>query len=624
MVQFEKLKGVIARKVLLGDPAGLGASVTSSLTVGSGEEVSSAGFVRLVRGDVEAVNAYFVAEEARIARLERESERARRLRSLKRYAAVNYVGARKIAKKFDKNAAALGESTECRRLVEELLSTQRFALALRGDEELFTELEASNYVPSAAQSPRQPRAASSLGTINESLAGIAEEDDDEAGPEPSSFSPEFWATYATYGFVYSCRRALAVAKEPLEGALSTSFLSSLDSVLLVSYVSVQLVVANAGDAIRARCRAEALVPAAVLAAAAATFLTGLAAPGAPRLVATAWAANGAAQALVYPFVCVVLAKQIPPARRGRVMGAWNTCAATGGVISAALSAAALKRRGMRGAFEAPALATALCGLALVALFFRPAASPPGAARNGQAQETQKTRPRQASLDSSSRIAVWRMKRVPAVCAAYSLVKPIRYLFLFWHNYYLVAVLGRPLATAAAVEAVETLAALAGGLLLGLASDRCSPFVLFALCLPALALALLAFRPLSALSLPADVAIVALVAALVGAVDNLASGLTAANLVELNERDRGASASIASVVSFLSAAGTIGTILHSRLLAALVATHRWFAVFALAAAQAAVAAALLAPMLLEDLRAHHRKRTRDNHPRQDDDHRPKQD
>lgn len=60
------------------------------------------------------------------------------------------------------------------------------------------------------------------------------------------------------------------------------------------------------------------------------------------------------------------------------------------------------------------------------------------------------------------------------------------------------VTGLSLDRAALIEAVETVAALFGGLIFGYASDRCSPFVLFLVCLIALAVSLAAFGPLSKL------------------------------------------------------------------------------------------------------------------------------
>lgn len=533
MVQFDRLKGLIAQKVLLGDAAGLGESVVSSMALTSDQsnhDVSQDKFKELLVSDIDAVNAHFISEDRRLESLDDE-ERQRQLRALKRYAAINYVGAKKIAKKFDKNAKALGETSYCRQFVEELLANKRFAMALQGDEELFTELEVMHYGPSLK--PTLPtngaiHRVSSLTSINEAttapvLTSITEEDTAEATSQPAepdaSLARSFWlafgATYITYGFVYSCRRALAVAKEPLaQSALSTNLLSSLDSTLLVSYVSMQLVVARYGDELKRICPPELIVPFAVFAASSSTWATGMAAPHAPGLMAFCWACNGMSQALVYPYVCVVLTTKIEPSRRGRVMGAWNTCSATGGVLSAGVSAAALKLRGYRGAFEAPALLTAACGLMLLAVLDRRHRAPTPASRPQQSSSSSSPR-----SDRAASIAVWRMARVPAICAAYSLVKPIRYLFLFWHNYYLVAVLGqfnlwpkftpRPrkfvspfaglsLDRAAVVEAVETVAALSGGLVFGYASDRCSPFLLFLVCLIALAASLAAFSPLSTL------------------------------------------------------------------------------------------------------------------------------
>lgn len=618
MIQFEAMKGLMAKKVLVGDAASIGASVRCSVPA-STVDVSTAHFETLLRNDVDAVDAHYVSEEAAAASDEKkvqdrgggpDSSSSHRLRSLRRYAAINYVGARKIAKMFDKIAEALGEATTCRAFVERILNQTRFVEALRVDEKFFTELEASDSLPGLESESTQSRRESispCCGTFGEANAATT------SPPEETevgwSFVIEFCATYITYGFVYSCRRALAVAKEPLASSLSTAFMGRLDAALLLSYVSMQLVVANFGDEIKSMCKPEILVPTAVLASSVATWATGITALSeSGALVAVFWACNGAAQALVYPYVCVLLTAQIEPNNRGRVMGAWNTCSATGGAISAAVSAAALKRRGYVGAFEGPALTTATCGVALAIILNRPASKTTTAnmtestLRNERSSSS--SMPKENLLSSSQgnrRVCVWRMARVPAISFAYSLVKPIRYLFLFWHNFYLVAVLQLSIESAALVEAVETLSALAGGLAFGYASDRCSPFILFAVCLVLLAISLAVFRPLSTFSFFSNVAVVAVTSSLVGAVDNLASGLTAANLVELNERECGASASIASVVSFLSASGTIGTILHGSIVSKLVANDYWYALFAIAAVQAGFAALLISPMVIEDVR-----------------------
>jgi len=436
-----------------------------------------------------------------------------------------------------------------------------------------------------------------------------EEDDDDSSPSSRrrrrAFAVDFGATYAAYGFVYSCRRALAVAKEPLAASgTETSALSGLDAVLLVSYVAMQFTVAHFGDAIKRQVsHPSKIVAGAVMAAGLATLCTGLAAPS-PLAMAVPWALNGIAQALVYPYVCVVLATQIPAKARGRVMGSWNTCTATGGVLGAAISAAALKRRGYRGAFEAPALVTFLFSLVLFAVL-----SGEKEQQNDHDNTATTTTTNGKRNGSSSthhgRVSVWRMARVPAICVAYSLLKPIRYLFLFWHNYYQTAVLGHDVDRAALVESVETAFALLGGLAFGAATDRVSPFVLFFLCLLGLAVGLAVFWPVSRLGLVPDMAVVALVSALVGAVDNLASGLTAAALVDHNEKVRGAAASIASVCSFLSACGTLGTIVHSQLLKLLVPRHSWATIFGLVAAQAFLAALLVAPIAQDDLRRRRR-------------------
>ena len=712
-VRYDVLKALIARKVLWGDFQGLATatpSVANPLPI-----VDTSSFVQYVREDLEAVNAYYEEHEATIREQRRHVEEAlddghdtfvllggpdnfddddaRARRGLLKYAAIQYIAARKIAKKFDKNATILGEPATARRDVDKVLESLPFVAALKDHDDLFRELELAHYVPQFdVDEGFRLRPQLSLGTIHERataprLPSIHEGLDDEAAtsdnsswfsshkqqdnlvrrrPPPQNgndasaeddkklqhqgssasassasekngrpveedvtplaaaaaaedgtqkrkplFSPfvvDFTATYAAYGFVYSCRRALAVAKEPLAATgTETSSLSGLDSVLLVSYVTMQFVVAHWGDGMKRWCgNPSKIVAGAVVAAGLATFSTGRAAPRA-ELMAIPWALNGVAQALVYPYVCVVLATQIPPKSRGRVMGSWNTCTATGGVLGAAISAAALKRRGYQGAFEAPAAATVSFGLVLILVLGRgykePEQHPPQQQKSPRGGKNGTSK-----FEHPSRVAVWQMARVPAVCCAYSLLKPIRYLFLFWHNYFQTAVLGYDVDRAAIIESVETAFALLGGLAFGAATDRMPAYVLFCGCLLLLALSLAVFWPVSQMGMLPDIAVVAVVSALVGAVDNLASGLSAAYLVDHNERHFGAASSIASVCSFISACGTVGTIFHSRILKILVPSANWSTIFGLVALQAFGAAALVAPMAIDDLRDHQKKKS----------------
>jgi len=548
-------------------------------------DVSADAFVAYVREDLEAVSRYLEETVVGGVRASRTSDSAR-------YAAIQFVAARKIAKKFDKNATVLGEKATARRRVDEILEKLPWVVALAHEENVFRELGLAHYVPVFDENVlRLDTTDDTALTRHTSSLSTTTKKEDLSDEYPGwSFYLDFTATYVAYGFVYACRRALAAAKEPLKASLSTASLSGLDTVLLVSYVFMQFFVAQYGDDLKRFASPSSIVTFAVFSAAAATFLTGLAAPNA-FLMALPWALNGVAQALVYPYVCVLLSTQIPAKSRGRVMGSWNTCTATGGVLGAAISAIALKRRGYRGAFDAPAGATFLFGLVLFAVLGRNTGAPP------PSQKKKKT-----TTTDGHRVAVWQMARVPTVSCAYSLLKPIRYLFLFWHNYYLTAVLGYDVNSAALVEATETAFALVGGLAFGAATDRVSPFVLFFACLLGLALGLALFYPVSQLGLAPNLAIVAFVSALVGAVDNLASGLTAAALVDHNETYRGGAASIASVCSFLSACGTLGTIAHSRLLRTLVnAAEGWATIFGLVALQALGCALLVFPMAIDDLR-----------------------
>mmetsp|Transcript_7576 Transcript_7576/g.10521 ORF Transcript_7576/g.10521 Transcript_7576/m.10521 type:complete len:655 (-) Transcript_7576:128-2092(-) len=603
-VRYEELKSLIASKVLSADLESIGLSVTNSMTLLPRDVVSESAFVEIIKEDIMRVNEFYLAEEERV----RNDESA--LRLLKRYAAVQYVGCKKIAKKFDKNAHALGEVSNASHAVEKFLQDLHFTRALQ-DEDIFLELDVAHYRP--ASGGREV----SLSSIPEKVAlptmeSICEEDEEPTGSGRSALlkkksvrkkqstdnfrlALDFGSTYIAYGFVYSCRRALGVAKGAMSTtSLSPSNMSNLDGILLLSYVTMQFIVAKYGGILKRLVPPEQIIPIAVLCTAGATYATGRAAPNF-IFMAIAWAINGVFQALVYPYVCVLLAKQMPASRRGRLMGVWNTCSATGGIISAALSAAALERRGYRGAFESAALVTSLCGTVLFAIL---------SYTSGQNHDDDKIQQENRTM---KHINVWEMQRVPIVCAAYSLIKPLRYTFLFWHNFYLTAVLQFGTREAALVECIETLFALIGGLLLGLAADVCSPWIIFSFCLFLLAASLLVFHPLAQLGLGPDIAIVAIVSALIGAVDNLASGFTGAFLVDWNEKQRGSSASIANVVSLLSASGTVGTIIHSRLLNLLVPRgNSWGLIFTIAALQALISALLIFPLAFADFKANYQQ------------------
>lgn len=172
------------------------------------------------------------------------------------------------------------------------------------------------------------------------------------------------------------------------------------------------------------------------------------------------------------------------------------------------------------------------------------------------------------------------------------------MFLWWGTYYQLHVLGLSLARAGLVETCGTVGGMFGGAAAGVLTDRFPIGLVFAPAALLLALALAAFPYVAAHSFGADVAVVTLAFALLGALDNLGSGLTGAVVVEEHKRQLGgAHASIASVVAFIAALGSVGTILQAQLVTHVMETAGgWRSIFWMTSGQAVLAALALLPTI----------------------------
>lgn len=452
-------------------------------------------------------------------------------------------------------------------------------------------------------------------------------------------------TYFAYAAVMSCRRALSVAKNPLEEqrGVRASSLGALDTAMLLAYLAMQLL--QSSSTLMARLLPlppKSLIIIAVAGSGLATAATAREPPSVSAM-APAWVLNGLLQASLYPQICLLLNDGwLEPQSRGRSMALWNTSVAFGAIISAAASAVAVPARGWKGAFEAPAVLALLGALAVaLGLTSRPPptaaaateeAAAAAAAEMEAASETEAAAVAAAETEvaavaeveaaiaaarahsessplldaapcfklrgpSAERYAVpaWRMEMVPSIGLAHLLIKPIRFLFLWWGTYYQLHVLGLSLASAGLVESCGTVGGIAGGVAAGVLTDRLPIGAVFAPTALLLALTLAAFPHVAALSFGANIAVYTLAFALLGALDNLGSGLTGAVIIDQHEREHNgvSHASIASIVAFIAALGSVGTLVQAQLVTRLMeAPGGWRAIFWMTSAQAVLAAVAL--------------------------------
>lgn len=600
------------------------------------EVLTTFSFVKKVAAEAHEVNACFEEElhhlEGVVVAAASDAERAaglERLSCLHEYVCVNYLAILKITKKYDKYVRAL---QPCQPEVRAIVEKQAFYAAMRDG--TFGRMEArlragasqdQSSAPAAADlsereverllgsmatryfplptAPRIPRKSLRISAIaelpwDEALASV---DDEDLRARRWALYANLGTTYVAYACVMTCRRALSVAKKPIEDAMGINAvaLGAHDSAMLVAYLAMQLFMSRYAD--RLGVPPKSLIILAIVGSAISTAATGWQSTASAML--PFWVANGLCQAALYPQICLVLNAWLEGKGKGRAMAIWNTAVPFGSALSAGVSAVALPRRGWRGAFEGPA-AVALTSAVLVAVFLTP--RPPGAppptpslvatASFSSAPPTPRFRDRSEARSRAP--PVWNLCFVRPMALAYLVLKPIRYLFLFWGNYFQLSQLELQPLAAGVVELFGTMGGMAGGVVCGMLADRFYLGTVFVPISLFLAVFLVAFPIVSAWSFAWDVAIVTATSALIGALDNIGSGVTGAAIVDLNEQlappGPGGHVSIASVVAFIAALGSVGTLIQGRVLAVVVEQRGWHAVFWLAALQAAFGALLLLP------------------------------
>ena len=286
----------------------------------------------------------------------------------------------------------------------------------------------------------------------------------------------FAVTWLAYVGFYLTRRSFSVAKlelaKPEVMGLSKADMSWMDGVNSSAYALGQFVWGMMGDKFGTRVVVLVGLSLSVVVA----ILTG--ASNVALALAICLAVQGLAQASGWAPLAKNMGEFFSRRERGRVMGWWCTNYAFGGFIGLVLAGQAVKWSGTwRYAFWVPAVALSLIGV-LFALFQRnrpedaglPAIESyhgePGTIVSAQASPAEE---RQGSWKIVGEVLQNRM--VLLLAAVYFLVKPTRYLILFWSPVYINERLGTGTAESGLLGSMFDLAGPVGTLAGGYLSDR---------------------------------------------------------------------------------------------------------------------------------------------------------
>jgi OPA family glycerol-3-phosphate transporter-like MFS transporter len=286
----------------------------------------------------------------------------------------------------------------------------------------------------------------------------------------------FAVTWLAYVGFYLTRRSFSVAKielaKPEVMGLSKADMSWMDGVNSSAYALGQFVWGMMGDKLGTRIVVlfgiSLSVVVAILAGAAnAAFALGI-----------CLAFQGLAQASGWAPLAKNMGEFFSRRERGRVMGWWCTNYAFGGFIALVLAGQAVKWGGTwRYAFWAPSVALGLIGV-LFALFQRNRPEEAGLPTIESYHSEPGTAVSAQTSPSEEREGPWeivgevlRNRMVLLLAAVYFLVKPTRYLILFWSPVYVNERLGTGTAESGLLGSMFDLAGPVGTLAGGYLSDR---------------------------------------------------------------------------------------------------------------------------------------------------------
>jgi MFS transporter, OPA family, glycerol-3-phosphate transporter len=285
----------------------------------------------------------------------------------------------------------------------------------------------------------------------------------------------FGVTWLAYAGYYLTRRAFSVAKNELKRpevlGLTKAQMSWMDGTFSAAYALGQFFWGTLGDKFGSR----RVVLVGMMASAVTAALTGLS--------STAWsmgalfALQGLWQASGWPPLAKNMGEFFSQRERGSVMGFWCTNYALGGFIASIVAGYAASWWGWRFAFIVPAGIL----LAVWVLFYllqcdkpEDVGLPPIEQYHGETEaviEAEATPAKEVEGTWTVVAEVLRNRMVWFLAAVYFLVKPTRYLLLFWSPVFINERLGTGTATSGLLSSMFDLAGPIGTLVGGLASDK---------------------------------------------------------------------------------------------------------------------------------------------------------
>jgi OPA family sugar phosphate sensor protein UhpC-like MFS transporter len=281
-----------------------------------------------------------------------------------------------------------------------------------------------------------------------------------------------WLAYAGY---YLTRKAFSVAKNELKKpenlGLSKAQMSAMDGAFSAVYALAQFFWGTLGDKFGPR----RVVLIGMMASAVTAALMG--ASRTALWMAVLFAAQGLWQASGWAPLAKNMGEFFSQRERGTVMGFWCTNYALGGFLASTIAGCAASWFGWRFAFLVPA--GLLMGIWALFWFFqrnRPedVGLPPIEQYHGE-PESVILEPLSGAGESEGTWSVvahvLRNRMVWFLAAVYFLVKPTRYLLLFWSPVYINERLGTGTATSGLLSSLFDLAGPLGTLTGGLVSDR---------------------------------------------------------------------------------------------------------------------------------------------------------
>jgi len=408
----------------------------------------------------------------------------------------------------------------------------------------------------------------------------------------------FAITWIAYAGFYLTRKSLSVAKVELKKpevlGLSTETLAAVDGGYLLAYAAGQFLWGVLGD----RLGTRRVVLAGMAGSVAVAVAMGSVATAAG--LGLLFALQGVFQSSGWAPLTKNMGEFFPRRVRGRVMGLWCTNFALGGMIAGAVAGLAAERGGWRMAFVVPAGMLAVIAAAFAML--------------------QADRPEDVGLPSPERVTgepesvivageqvadepegAWRTilevvtsPTVLVISFVYLLVKPLRYLLMFWSPVYLSERLGTGVAESGLLGGLFDLAGPVGIIAGGWASDRVFgtrrfPVMAITLVAAGLVLAALPWMPATRSAVGGMLFVIGL---LVYIPDSLASGAAA---IDFGTR-RGAATAAGMINGCGSLGGVVGGTLPGLVAATAADGHTpWNAIFVALAAGLVVAGVAVVPL-----------------------------